>query len=526
MKYNHENSVLNTDVWDHHTFHSIYDSAAKFKENIDGFAKKDNERFGLIGDVFSALYKHTPMLKTQLEALKTNATSLSKDDAQEDILKSLMSQYNIEELTNEPPKSVNEALLKKVLEHEDYQKLHPNSMGDKLHTSISTMALGEEIHQWLEHEKSTNEEFKNTLQAQKEAQRSLQNAKESIQKRNEQGKNPTKSQQQKYQQAQGQLTQANTELAQIINKKMDSSTIGQMITKSAKQANETKDDVKSLLGGAGQGDAELKKLPIGGQIALADMLRNNKEVRKIAEMAGRFKAIAQKKQKQKYTETIQRNGVSVGNDIERLLPQELALYANSFTKNEFLRRFAEKQTLIYSPEGKETLGKGPLVVVLDESGSMKNLNAQAKGFVIALAMIAKKQRRDLIVIPFSKDVGTPTICEKGKVTTQHVVDWATNFLSGGTKYMPALLKAQQVIREQKRFKNGDIIFVTDGDPSDYGWMEKELNNFLAFKKSHKVNITSLLIGNDVTEQYVKRFSDTIINANSFMDDSAIDILNI
>ncbi|MGN4128107.1 hypothetical protein ACMGD3_24335 [Lysinibacillus sphaericus] len=528
MKYNQKNSVLNTDAWDHHTFHSVYDAAVKFKENINGFAKKDNERFGLIGDVFSALYKYTPMLKSQIEALKTANSSPNNEGGteQQDILKTLMSENKIAGISNETSKNPNETLLKKVLEHEEYNKLHPNSKGDKLHSSISTMALGEELHQWLEHEKSTNEEFKQSLQAQNEAQRSLQKAEESIQKRNEQGKNPTKTQEQKYQDAQSQLTQANASLAQIISNKMDSNTLGQMIAKSAKQANETKDDVQALLGGAGQGDAELKKMPLGGQIAIADMLRNNDEVRKIAEMAGKFKSIARKKQKQKYKETIQRNGVSVGNDIERLLPQELALYANLATKNEFLRRFAESQTLMYSPQGKEILGKGPLVVVLDESGSMHNLNPQAKGFVIALAMIAKKQKRDLIVIPFSNDIGTPTICEKGKVTTQHIVDWATKFLSGGTKYMPPLLEAQRVIKEQKRFKDGDIIFVTDGAPQDYGWMNKELPKFLAFKKSHKVNITSLLIGRDVTKEHVQKFSDKIINANSFLDDSAMEILDI
>lgn len=527
MKYNHKNSVLNTDSWDHHTFHSVYEAAEKFKENIHGFAKNDNERFGLIGDVFSALYKHTPMLKSQFEALKTaNSVTFDIENNQDDILKNLMSMNNIEAIANEPLKSPNEAIINKVLEHDEYQKLHPNSMGDKLHTSISTMALGEEIHQWLEHEKSTNEDFKTTLQKQSEAQRSLQKVGEAIQKRNEQGKSPTKAQQQKQQEAQGQLVQANESLANIINSKMDSATLGQMIAKSARQANETKENVESLLGGAGHGDAELKKMPLGSQIAIADMLRNKDEVRKIAEMAGRFKSIARKKQKQKYTETIQRNGVSVGNNIERLLPQELALYANPATKNEFLRRFAESQTLMYSPEGKETLGKGALVVLLDESGSMHKLNPQAKGFVIALAMIAKKQKRDLIVIPFSNNIGTSTKCEKGKVSTQHIVDWATVFLGGGTKYMPPLIEAQRVISEQKRFKNGDIIFVTDGDPSDHGWMDKELPKFLAFKKAQKVNVTALLIGNDVKEQHVKRFSDKVIKANSFLDDSAMDILKI
>ena len=119
--------------------------------------------------------------------------------------------------------------------------------------------------------------------------------------------------------------------------------------------------------------------------------------------------------------------MTFGNDIERLLPQELGQYIKPGTRLDFLKRYAEGQTMIYSPKGKETLGKGPIVICLDESGSMSSQINQAKGFCLALAMIAKKQKRDFCVIPFSNKTGEKIDCPRGKVTTAHVLKMANNF---------------------------------------------------------------------------------------------------
>ncbi len=71
------------------------------------------------------------------------------------------------------------------------------------------------------------------------------------------------------------------------------------------------------------------------------------------------------------------------------------------TKIDFLRRFVEGQTMIFEQKGKEELGKGPIILCLDQSGSMRNLDAQAKGFTLALMSIARRQKRDFCLILFS-----------------------------------------------------------------------------------------------------------------------------
>ncbi|WP_443258258.1 vWA domain-containing protein [Virgibacillus sp. L01] len=66
-----------------------------------------------------------------------------------------------------------------------------------------------------------------------------------------------------------------------------------------------------------------------------------------------------------------------------------------------MRKFVEGQTMVYDKKGKETLGKGPIILCLDESGSMRDLESQSKGFALALISYAKKQKRDFALISFS-----------------------------------------------------------------------------------------------------------------------------
>ena len=80
-------------------------------------------------------------------------------------------------------------------------------------------------------------------------------------------------------------------------------------------------------------------------------------MKEIADWAGRFKRIARNKQKPKKSDSIERSGVTLGNDVERLLPMELGLYIHPITKKDFLRRFVEGQTMQYEQKGKEILGE-------------------------------------------------------------------------------------------------------------------------------------------------------------------------
>lgn len=516
-QYTEDTTVLNTDTYDRMQFALITNKAEKLYESVEKAAKENTDMVSLMGDMFASLFKMKPALKSQLNL--SNYEPLTKKD----IIKGLMIGEDKETQEVNP---INEELISRILIDQNYKKMRRTTKLDEFSSALGTMYLSEMVSEWIKDQRNHDEEFNKMLNQLKNLKKEMNSNQNDIQKRNEEGKNPTKKQSEKKEQLKGQHDQLQQQITQAISRKIDGSTMSQIIEKANQEIKKQKEDLNSLLGGgAGSGEVEMKKLPLNEQLKLASVLRDSEDVREIAEWAGQFKAIARKKQKVKHTESVDRSGMTLGNDIERLLAQELGQFVKTGTKLDFLRRFSEGQTMMFSPEGKETLAKGPIVMCLDESGSMAKIINQAKGFCLAIAMIAKKQGRDFCLIPFSNRTGEKLVCEKGKVTTEHIISLASNFLGGGTHYMPPLNEAVKYIQNNKRFKKADIIFVTDGDPSDTGALNKGLPNFIQQKQKFAINIMSLLIGGTSSE-YVERFSDKVINAEDFTADNASEIFLI
>ena len=294
---------------------------------------------------------------------------------------------------------------------------------DDLSSALGTVRYSEKVYEWIDELRKENEDFQKALDEAKKAQQSVnraqlnqQEAQEEKQnaEQNEDNEGQTEAERKQkkatkdQQKAEKAMQQAMQQIQEFMGNALEQNggKLSQALQQATNETNQAKDELINLLAagsGAGNGEGELQKLPLRDQIKLAELLSKNKKLREIAEWAGRFKAIARKKQKSKHVETIDRSGVTFGIDVERLLPSELAFYKNPVTKLDFLRRYAEHQTMMYAPEGKETLGKGPIILCLDQSGSMHSLDEQSKGFALALAlmMIAKKQRRDFAIVLFS-----------------------------------------------------------------------------------------------------------------------------
>lgn len=315
----------------------------------------------------------------------------------------------------------------------------------------------------------------------------------------------------KQSQAQEKLNQALQGVAQELQK--NKSGLSKATGDAVKETQQTKDNLKSLIGGTkpGSGDAELKKTPLRDQIALAEKMSTNDKLKEITDWAGRFKQIARQKQRSKHDESVERSGVTIGNQIDRLMPMELAQYASSVTKTDFLRRFAEGQTMQYEQKGKETLGKGPIILCLDQSGSMTEIDAQSKAFSLAMMTVARKQKRDFALILFSNKIKTFEY-KKGKLTSNDMVNLATTFLNGGTFFQPPLEKALQII-EKSNFKKADVVFTTDGESNlKTNFIEK----FNRLKQEKQFSVLSILLGSE-KESTVSTFSDKIVKAIDFAD---------
>lgn len=380
-----------------------------------------------------------------------------------------------------PEYLMNKQLMERVMDEVGFQEFREFTRLDDLSSALGTMRYSETVLEWIQEQKDRDQNLSDALDQALQGDASA-------------------------------TKQASQALQQALD--INGNGLTKALQKAAQQAKDAKDGVKSLLGGIGAGneDAELKKVPLRDQMKLAEKLSGEYQLKKIAEWAGRMKLIAQKKQRNKHCEAIDRSGVTQGNQVERLLPSELAAFSNPATKNDFLRRFVEGQTLQYDTEGKEQLGKGPIVLCLDQSGSMERQDTISKGFALALMSIARKQKRDFALILFSNRASAPRVFEKGRIAIDDMVELASVFLDGGTNFNEPLMKAAEVI-QKSRFNKADIVFVTDGDAD---LSDRFICNWNELKQKKDFRVLSLLLGTQ-KDRSVNLFSDSVVKAQDFED---------
>ena len=332
----------------------------------------------LIGDIWSSFYKSQPQLLEEIP----------------------------EELAS------NQAYIQTIMEDEEFEDYRKNPKFDEVSSAFSTISFGNKVLEWIQEQQLENKNFNKVIdQAMKAQQQQKQHDQQSDQ-------NQSDKQKQEQEKAEQQMKQSMQKLSEQLQHKLNGSgqQLKSMLKSSVTEAKDSKDKMEKFISGMGQGSgkSDLEKVPVTEQFQLAEMLQKSPKMRDIADWAGRFKAIARAKQKHLHRDSIERSGVTIGNEVDRLLSMELSNRAIRQAKVDFIRRFAEGQTIIYDKKGKNNLGKGPIILCLDQSGSMRDLDTQSKGFALAMMSVAKKQKRDFALITFSVSANVQ-VFQKGKV---------------------------------------------------------------------------------------------------------------
>lgn len=316
----------------------------------------------------------------------------------------------------------------------------------------------------------------------------------------------------RFKQIEQQIEQIQQQVAEQLKQLSDFS-IGIMIQDNKHTIRKTK---KAIMTMGAINDKKMDHIPLKEQLELAEKLSTQKELQKIADLVGRFKRMALKKQKTKHKQTMERKHITMGHEVSRLLPTELANYVLGHSKMDFLRRFSESQTFIFDTQGKERKGKGPIILCIDESSSMTSIKEQSKAFCMALLMIAKKQKRDFALIPFATAIGEVKIFRKGQATLQDLLTFSYSFLGGGTNYEQPLRESLAILL-QSDFKEADVLFITDGSSFLSSQFIAEFN---AVKKKKQFTCTAVVLTNlfnAVDLNVVNKFSDRVIEVNDLFE---------
>jgi uncharacterized protein with von Willebrand factor type A (vWA) domain len=223
-------------------------------------------------------------------------------------------------------------------------------------------------------------------------------------------------------------------------------------------------------------------------------VRGNPTLRKICELAGRYRRVAQSKQRQK---VLHGNddvvGVAPDGDLSKVLPHEMALLSVPELEDDALRRLVERQVMCREYRSAEPVGKGPILVTVDESGSMQGDKVHtAKALALALAWVARQQHRWCGLVAYSGDTGErllhlpPSRWDEGALA-----DWLARFLGGGSDLDVPIAETPDYYRRLGAPPGvTDVLFLTDACCR----ISEELRaRFLAWKEAARARVHALVL---------------------------------
>jgi len=258
------------------------------------------------------------------------------------------------------------------------------------------------------------------------------------------------------------------------------------------------------------------------KIELAKRVMRSPRLKLIAEMCGRFTRIAMSVQKSRVNHPPSEiTSITIGNDLAHLLPSEVSLLGDPDLEDLFYLKFAERRLLQYELEGRESEGRGPIILALDESGSMSETlggvvkEVWGKSVMLGLLAIARRQKRDLAVIHFSGPNQLRTsVFPKGQSTPLDLIDEVEFFFGGGTVFDRWMEEAARLV-DQDLFDRADVIVISDGiafisKRAETEWWKR--------RAERRMRCYGILIGADRGLDALGRISDAVMTLDDLKQD--------
>ncbi len=243
--------------------------------------------------------------------------------------------------------------------------------------------------------------------------------------------------------------------------------IGSACEKASRAVDELRDTLEGLAE-VGMTGMPGTSTAAGGQLsaksirALAARLKSDARLKQIALLAGRFKRIAASKRRQKLKHGADEiSDIEQGADLGRLLPSELMQLTHRTRRLLLLKNLLERQVMQYQLIGNQPLGKGPLVVLLDKSGSMDGpRDVWATALALALLDQAHRERRSFALVAFDYRVKFEAVVKPGEPLPEAALFTAC---AGGTEIGDAVNRGLELVRQhQGQLRKADLVLVTDG----------------------------------------------------------------
>lgn len=165
--------------------------------------------------------------------------------------------------------------------------------------------------------------------------------------------------------------------------------------------------------------------------------------------------------------------VSLGHDLQHLLPMETTILADKDTEDLFYLKYASSQLQLFANKPKlesvlktekkhnkkPRLEKGPIIVSLDTSGSMSGRpETVARCLLLQLLRIAKKQKRKCFLITFSVRAECMDLSRPG--SWSRLSRFLNNPFTGGTDGEEMIKNALRMLNTDN-YSMADVLIISD-----------------------------------------------------------------
>ncbi len=263
----------------------------------------------------------------------------------------------------------------------------------------------------------------------------------------------------------------------------------------------------------------------------AQILENERNIRELADMLGRWREAETELEETTYERVIAKTryreyeglrgeigGIHESDDLNTLLPAEAALLGTSVTETLFYKKYAERKLLTFqykarkAERGQDRLlekqaqarskARGPFIICVDTSGSMEGTPEQiAKVLCFAVLKMAARERRHAYLISFAVGLSTINLLEL-ETSLDKVVSFLNMRFDGGTDISPALYEALRMLETQE-YEEADVLMVSDFVMYDIkdaivAQMKKKQKNGTRF---HSLTIAGSATNPDIVELF-------------------------
>ncbi|GAA4974624.1 VWA domain-containing protein [Streptomyces hyderabadensis] len=443
----HTGAVV-ADRFDRIAWRDTYEQSAALRELATDLGERHAHADDLLTDAFLAAYKAAPRLR--------EPTAMA------------------------PSRLVNHRIVTALLESPDFAELHRETVGDPYAAAMAVLAQGTALRRMLDDSRAARDRDERADRAGRAAEDAAEAVAEALRQAadeaDEDGSVPAPAADAvagAAEEAEVAARRAAADAARSLAAAVPgvrAAARGAVAASAAAARQEA-----ALVRAWGVGSGELERMSFDERARLAERLRAGR-LAEWAELIGRFRQMADGERARKVENaTGELIGVTLGDDLSRVVPSELAHLGLPELRAVFAARYAAGELMLYDSQGERATGRGAVIACVDTSHSMYEAGpggitreAWAKACALALLDQARHAGRDFVGIVFSaadklRVFRFPAGAPAGLGRT---LDFAETFLGGGTSYQRPLSAARELLEEEfaaAARTRGDIVMLTDDD---------------------------------------------------------------